>query len=306
MKERMLSRLEEHGYEGRTVSAEHLSELQEGIEGPRRQSLLDEELFQEYLAGFEFDSPGSQPAAKSLIVVAVPDPQTQITFTWRGESRPLIVPPTYMRSGEKDKQVEDLLAKALAPAGHKVALAILPKKLLAVRSGLARYGRNNVSYISGMGSFYRLAVFCSDLPCADDSWQEPQMLERCEKCTACLRECPTGAITSDRFLLHAERCLTFHNEKPTDVPFAPWIDASWHNCLVGCMHCQRVCPENRDFWEWIEEGEQFSEEETARLLEGLAADELPQETVKKLQKAGLLDYLEVLPRNLAALLSDAE
>lgn len=51
---------------------------------------------------------------------------------------------------------------------------------------------------------------------------------------ACLIECPTGAIGKDRFLLHAERRLVFHNERPAGVPFPDWIDPAWHNALFGC------------------------------------------------------------------------
>jgi epoxyqueuosine reductase len=295
MMEKLLSKLEEQGYKGRIVSPEHLPELQAGIEGPYLEGLLDEELYQEYLTGFEFNL----PEAKSLIVVAFPHPQTRITFTWEGKPVPTIVPPTYLHGREIDRQVEELLAEALAPEGYRMALAKLPKKLLAVRSGMARYGRNNVSYVPGLGSFYRLVVLWSDLPCAEDDWREPRMLEKCETCTACLRKCPTGAITSERFLLHAERCLTFHNEKPGDVPFAEWIDPSAHNALVGCMHCQRVCPENKGFQDWIKEGEKFSEEETTQLVEGVPTDQLPSATAEKLERADLF----VTPRNLSVLLS---
>jgi epoxyqueuosine reductase len=109
------------------------------------------------------------------------------------------------------------------------------------------------------------------------------MMEACRKCSACLRHCPAGAITGERFLLHAERCLTFHNEKPGDVPFADWIDPAWHHCLVGCLQCQRVCPQNRQVWSWVQEGVAFSEEETALLLEGVPLDRLPAAILKKLE-----------------------
>ena len=303
MKQRILSQLKEGGYEGRIVSAERLPELQEGIEGPHRQGLLDEELYQDYLAGFEFNPPDSLPDARSLVVVAIPHPQTQITFTWQGERVPALVPPTYLHAEEIDQQVEDLLAGALAEAGYSAVRANVPKKLLSVRSGLGRYGRNNVSYVPNMGSFHRLVAFHSDLPCPDDDWTEPQMLERCQTCEACLRGCPTEAISLERFLVQAERCLTFHNEKPGDVPFASWISPSAHNCLVGCLHCQRVCPENKGVVEWIEDGQSFSEDETAEILEGVSRDRLSASVAEKIQRADLIGYLEILPRNLRALLS---
>ena len=128
----------------------------------------------------------------------------------------------------------------------------MPEKLLAVRSGLARYGKNNITYVPGMGSLHRLAVFVSDLPCVEDNWGEVKTLKTCDGCTACMDACPTGAIVSDRFLIHAERCITFHNERIEEFP--EWLDSSWHNCLVGCLRCQWVCPENRDVRQWVEDG----------------------------------------------------
>jgi formate hydrogenlyase subunit 6/NADH:ubiquinone oxidoreductase subunit I len=50
------------------------------------------------------------------------------------------------------------------------------------------------------------------------------------------------------------------------VPFPAWVDPVWRNCLVGCMICQRACPEKKEFLGWIEEGAEFSKEETALLL----------------------------------------
>jgi len=95
---------------------------------------------------------------------------------------------------------------------------------------------------------------------------------------------PTHLVVAatDRFLVHIERCLTFHNEHPADVPFPEWIDPSWHNCLVGCMVCQKVCPANKKVLNWIEPGPIFSEDETKLLVKGTILDDLPSDTKKKI------------------------
>jgi epoxyqueuosine reductase len=62
--------------------------------------------------------------------------------------------------------------------------AKLPLKLLAAHSGLAVYGRNNIAYVSGMGGFLGLTAVYSDLPCEQDSWQEPQLMKRGETCNS--------------------------------------------------------------------------------------------------------------------------
>jgi epoxyqueuosine reductase len=284
------------------VSLQHLTDLKEAVEGQHRQGLIDQELHETYLAEFTFSPPDSLPGARCIILIAVPEPQIRVTFHRDGGALRVIVPPTYGER-KKDRRARQRLAQVLEPTGYRVAEAILPKKLLAARSGLAAYGKNNISYVPGMGSFFSLVAVYSDLPASEDSWQEPQMMECCRSCSACLRHCPAGAITAERFLLHAERCITYHNEKPANVPFPVWIDPAWHNCLIGCLHCQRVCPENKEVWSWVEDGAEFSPEETALLLEGRPFDQLPGATAEKLQRLDMEAYVQRLPRNLNALLN---
>ena len=294
----VFDRLGKLGYKARMVSIDHLPMLEKQIEEQRSQKLLDSQFFQERLAWFRFQIPESLPKAKSIIVIAVPRPQTRAVFTWNGVRRPLILPPTYTAYGSITEQVQNSLAKMLKEKGYKVTGTALPLKLLAVRSGLCQYGRNNISYVSGMGSFLQLVAVYSDMPCEEDSWQEVTMLQACEGCDLCRRACPTGAIPSDRFLLRAELCISYHNEKNGDVPFPSWMDASWHNCLQGCMRCQRACPLNKQFLRWVGEEEEFSEEETALLLDGASRDRLSEETVRKLMHLDILDDVGILPRNL--------
>jgi epoxyqueuosine reductase len=290
--------LARRGYKGRIVSVQHLQDLQEEIEGYRRRGLFDEEVYRRYLSCFEFKVPESLPGAKSMIIIAVPSPQSQAIFKWNGESRALIIPPTYVRYSETRIMVEGHLREILSPYGYSVASARLPLKLLAVRSGLAQYGKNNISYVPGMGSFLQLAAVFSDLPSQEDNWQDAQVMQRCQSCNACRLKCPTGAIPSDRFLLRAERCIVFHNEKEGNVSFPAWMNPSWHNCLIGCMHCQRVCPVDKDFLGWIEGEEEFSEDETSLILKGIEIDKLPASAVEKLKRLDLIRQYGELPRNL--------
>jgi epoxyqueuosine reductase len=304
--EELLAQLKERGYRGRSVPIQHLHDLQEEIKGRHEQGLLDEEFYQERLAWFDFRPPNDLPEAASLIVVAVPSPQTLVIFTRNGEPRPLILPPTYVGYNKIQQLVQDLVASLLAPAGFHVARTALPLKLLAVHSGLGKYGRNNICYVPGMGSFHQLVAVYSDLPCEQDIWQEPQMMASCQNCHACLNHCPTGAIPSDRFLLRAERCLVFHNERPGSVAFPSWIAPSWHNCLIGCMACQRICPQDKDFIPWVEGHTEFSQEETELLLDKVPLAQLPSVTTQKLEQLDLLDSLDILPRNLSVFLQESK
>jgi epoxyqueuosine reductase len=305
MPEQLLSQLAARGVQGRVVSIDHLGDLKAAIEEPRSQGLLDAELVQTYLAEFDYRPPEALPGARSIVVVATPQPQVRVTFAWDGRPLQCIIPPTYPER-EMDAQVYALLQEILEPAGYRVVEASLPKKPLAVRSGLAAYGRNNITYVPGMGSFHGLVAAYTDLPVADDGWREPQMLERCRTCRACLHHCPAGAITAERFLLHAERCITFHNEKPGRVAFPSWLDAGSHNCLVGCLQCQWICPENRDVRRWTEEGVVFTRAETELLLEGVPLEGIPACTLEKMQRVNLDLWADLLPRNLRALLAARE
>jgi hypothetical protein len=69
------------------------------------------------------------------------------------------------------------------------------------------------------------------------------------------------------------------------------------------MHCQRVCPQNREVWGWVQDGAAFSQEETALLLEGIPFAQLPPAVAGKLERLEMDSYAEVLSRNLNALLS---
>ncbi len=290
----------ERGYQGRVVSIEHLHELRQAIEQAHDRGVFDEIFFQEELSGFSFSPPEELPEPTSLMVAAVPVPQTRLVFTWQGKAQEINLPPTYARYRARSRSTVDDLASFLAARGHRVAAAEIPLKLLAVCSGLAEYGKNNISYVPGMGSFLQLVGCFSDLPCPQDGWREAKMMDRCETCQACLRTCPTQAISGGRFLLHAERCLTFHNERVNEFP--SWIDPSWHNSLIGCMDCQRVCPENKSFLPWIEEGAAFSEDETALFLQSSALEQLPEATADKVKQLGLSEDLNILSRNLRAIL----
>ena len=303
---RLLARLEEHGCHARIVSVSNLIHLQKEIENLRTHDLLDGQFYRDRLVWFDFQIPHNLPEAKSLIVVAIPRPQTRAVFFWNGQRCPLILPPTYTAESETEKQVEDLVANFLGENCYRSTGAALPLKLLAAHSGLAQYGRNNICYVSELGSFFQLVAVYSDMPCKVDSWQEATMMKICEECDLCCRACPTGAIPLDRFLLRAERCIVYHNEKEGDVPFPEWMDVSWHNCIVGCMHCQRVCPKNREFIHWIGDEEEFSEKETAFLLQGISQDRIPASTIKKLERLSLTDYFGCLSRNLSVFFNKVE
>jgi epoxyqueuosine reductase len=294
----VLSGLEAIGSKARLVSANHLGELKDEIERAHSQGLLADGVYRDYNYAFSFDVPEDLTQACSIIVVASPVPALQATFVIDGRQFKAIVPPTY--NHDTDQQAYDCIMDVLKPEGYQLLNTQVPKKLLATRSGLAKYGKNNITYVEGMGSYHRLAAFFTDVPISEDQWQEHQMLDQCETCSACIKKCPSDAITSDRFLLRAEMCITYHNE--SEKPFPKWIDPSWHNCLIGCMICQNVCPGNPPSVRCTVDAATFSEEETNLILKGVSGESLAAETAEKLKRAGIFPDCKLLARNLKVLL----
>lgn len=290
-------------YENQTLRAHlidirHIDDLRNTIISIYQQDLFDKEFYKklmQYLPDISGDPP---PQAKSIILAAYKDPPVRFSFTHADKKIELLVPPTYLHARRKDQEVLQLLKGLPNLKGAHLTQASLPKKLMAVCCGLAKYGKNNITFIEGFGSYHRLVVFYSSAVCEENCWREPVMMERCKACLACTQACPTNAINPERFLLYAERCLTYFNEESSEIPFPSWMKREWHNCLVGCMRCQIICPENKDVKDWIERGEDFSEEETDWLLSGKQTEELPDALKRKLVDCDLLDMLEILPRNL--------
>jgi len=290
--------MHEGGYRYKTLSVTHLAEAESELQSLYGQGALEESLFRERLAPVRYEPARFMEGAETVIIVAIPQPIVLVGFTRNGQECKAVIPPTYDFS--TDGIIEDGLNKILQSWGYRVRIISAPWKYLAVRSGLAEYGKNNIAYIPGRGSFHRLVAFVTDWPCEQDHWGTAQMMERCKRCRACIVFCPTKAIDEQRFVIHAERCITFHNELTRDMP--DFIDPSWHHCLLGCMRCQDCCPENKETKKISELRERFGEEETALILYSTPLAELPVTTRQKLEHLSLAEDYALIPRNLGLLL----
>ena len=226
----------------RVVSVSRRGELKKEIEERHKNGELSDLIFRSYSRIFDCLLPADCYSAESLIVAAVPRPQTRVVFTWKGEELPLLIPPTYARYWKINQEVEEELSHLLRPREFWVRFARVPQKLLAVRSGLAKYGRNNITYIPQLGSFYQLVSYYSNFPAEEEVWGDPVLMDSCE---ACRCACPSGAIGTDLFLIQQDRCLTFYCGYSGVQAIPDWLNPAWLECLIGCMRCQRACPENR-------------------------------------------------------------
>ncbi len=296
----------------RAVSVERLSALREDLS--RLESSVELNGFQRHILHgiYQFDLP-SAIEARQVLVIATPTPAcAKVEFEWEGEKRRgfCICRSDETGTGEPaNRRAFRWLEALLSPAGYRVESAgRLPLKRLAVQSGLAMYGRNNITYVEGMGSFHTLSAFYTDMPSEDseDSWREVSVHELCEKCGACIAACPTGAIRSDRFLIDTDRCLTFFNESPGEWP--SWIPRDIHRCLVDCLSCQIDCPLNAEHRKRMAGPIRFDADETRRLVEGLRPDDAEPDLSRRMRILMLDDFQPgpVVGRNLRMFLEHGE
>jgi epoxyqueuosine reductase len=263
----------------RTVSITHLNELQSAIARLVSQGLVSKRLSDTWR--FYTESNTDFPEAQTIIIIAIPQPIVRIVFQWQGAERLAEIAPGYFYRADEIR-AEDILKNTLSASGYKVMKAHLALKTLAVRSGLAEYGKNNIVYVPRMGSFLRLVAFYTDCPCEEDSWGGYRVMAGCSDCLLCRNNCPTGSISAERFLIYAETCIGFLSQKQPDFPYWVRLQPEWSGGLVGCMRCQLVCPVNKPYIDNIRKGPIFSEEETDLIWNETPLDRLPRETREKL------------------------
>lgn len=262
---------------------------------------LDEELFRSELAALGGEAENREQELPTIVVVIKPRPAHIVAFELDGGRMEAVLPPTYVHYRNMFEEVGRDLAERGLP-GARVERLNAPLKTVAARLGLVRYGRNNITYAAGPGSYFQLLGYLTDakLPWNGDVPPEKALLPECETCGVCELVCPTGAIDQDRMLLHAERCLTFLNENRG--PWPAWLADGVHTCLLGCLLCQRCCPANPEM-PLEDTGVVFAERETDALLadDGLRGGPAWEEIRAKLERLGQPYSEGVLGRNLRAL-----
>jgi len=109
----------------------------------------------------------------------------------------------------------------------------------AEKAGLGWRGKHTLLITRNFGTWVFIGVMLSSLELKADT-PHP---DYCGTCTRCLEACPTGAFPQSH-LLDSRRCIsawTLEQKQPLG-------DEQIHlarGCLVGCDHCQQVCPWNR-------------------------------------------------------------
>jgi len=295
--------------EYRAVSYKHFPELQADVEKLRAANKIhNNEVFQSYIADFQYQVPKDFPEAKFVIIVAVSKPIAKIQFQHENKAHDVYIGSPYYESGYNVEMVQESLRKKLnlPPEFKLVHNRKLHLKLLAVRSGMGKYGRNNICYVGDMGCWVNLYAFYTDYEELSDSWEEIETMKYCKTCKICLNNCPTGAIREDEFVIDISKCIPLYNE--IDGIFPDWIPKNAHNALMGCLKCQLTCPGNHKALKKITNLEGMNEQETQMFLDGKIPKEKvqdvcqklkfldPEDVCRKLKMCDPEDFARILPR----------
>jgi epoxyqueuosine reductase len=245
------------------------------------------------------------PGSKTVIMMAVPRPAHQVVFTLEDGPLETILPPTYVAYDQLPARLLNELLDILPGETPRVMLLRTPLKAVAASLDLVKYGLNNITYVPGLGSYHQLVGFVTDVDLCGARVvprDGPELMPECQDCGLCRDACPTGAIPEGRFMLRAERCLTFYGEAPG--PWPSWLLPSAHHCLIGCLKCQQVCPQNRDLLSFEPAEVSFDARETSAILEEGSERVGPVwDTIReKLEILNVADSESVIGRNLRALL----
>ncbi len=252
---------------------------------------------------------GLSPGELGLIIY-LPKKVRTASFKLRGKAYEAAIPPPIYCDEPSD--IDGFDSEVNEKLGGLARPIRFPMKSMSVLLGISRYGRNNITYIEGLGSLFIMRAYAVEgvaeanveLSAPMAVFDEKDVLcPECDGCFACLASCPTAAISDDRFLLHAERCLTYFNKN--GGPFPAWVDKGSHNCLLGCLHCQSCCPMDEGKLVFESSGICFEEDETKHIL-GLTMDGeqsgIEVRIEDKYAKLGIGYMREHVARNLGALL----
>ena len=136
--------------------------------------------------------------------------------------------------------------RRVSPAGAHFRVCVDTAPVLerewAVRAGLGFVGKNGMLIVPGVGSHVVLGEVLTDLALAPTANAVDATWERCGGCTACLDDCPTGAILAPR-VVDARLCLsylTIEHRREFTAAEESWLGGR----LFGCDDCQDACPWN--------------------------------------------------------------
>jgi epoxyqueuosine reductase len=295
----ILKILTEKNIKFKLINIDCLDKIKKEYESNLKNEILSKKLYKLYLESMAFDYGKIFPGARSILITSFPSFPIAAEMMYGGKKYDILVPPTYSVSMFEGIDFHGYLKDLFNRNGYRIYYAKLPQKYLAVRSGLNEYGRNNISYNEEYGSFLTVDTFLTDIETDERLPDEFILMDECRDCMKCINACPTKAIKENRFIIDAEKCITFMNENTDPIPDD--MRKSIHNCWVGCMNCQIVCPKNENVKNIKNDPVKFTSDETEFIINN-ENEKFPENILNKLKILGIFEYSEALTRNLKLLI----
>lgn len=289
--------IQDHGNKSEFISINCLPRLKQTIDHFKKEDSLND--FQKWIVNdlYQLSIPEYDFPVRSILLVALPHPSLcKIKFSVGKKDYSCINPAVSDFDSERA-----FLTSLMDEHGiHYVEATNLPLKRLTVHSNLGRYGKNNICFIDGYGSFFSLIAYYTDVEC-DEVWYDSKPSELCKNCTICTENCPTGAISSERFLIDNVKCLSLHNENPDTMP--EWIPKDAHHTMYDCLKCQLKCPMNQKAVLNTGSPIELNEDEMNHILHTDSYDKLPSELQDKLAPIGIDSWYGAIARNIQLLIN---
>lgn len=115
--------------------------------------------------------------------------------------------------------------------------APLFERYFAQKSGLGFIGRNKCIINPKLGSF----VFIGELVVNFESDYDQPLNQTCLGCNACIKACPTKALTLDG--INANKCISYQTIEKKDC-IDDDVRQAKGSRIYGCDACQDCCPHN--------------------------------------------------------------
>ncbi len=146
----------------------------------------------------------------------------------------------YYPSSNAAYHASSKLIRRMEEVGIQAKRIEVPVRELLIRSGVGTPLKSGLTLLPEFGTRYFMLTLVAQLDAPEFVENGTPQKTTCDTCRACEAACPVGAIDANGY--DYKKCARAYM---CGEPMEDWVmDAM--DCMLGCEHCQSVCPYNRD------------------------------------------------------------